>query len=67
MSLDIKNLDLMVTKFIKLPKIQNINRTKFSLKIIPRDLPMLIDALNRVINNSKIEEDNKIFLNIEFR
>lgn len=67
MSLDIKNLDIMVTKFIKLPKIQNINRTKFSLKIIPRDLPMLIDALNRVINNSKIEEDNKIFLNIEFR
>lgn len=67
MSLDIKNLDLMVTKFIKLPKIKNINRTKFSLKIIPKDLPMLIDGLNRVINNSKIEEDKKIFLNIEFR
>ena len=67
MSLDIKNLDLMVTKFIKLPKIKNINRTKFSLKIIPKDLPMLIDGLKRVINNSKIEEDNKIFLNIEFR
>lgn len=67
MSLDIKNLDLMVTKFIKLPKIKNISRTKFSLKIIPKDLPMLIDGLKRVINNSKIEEDNKIFLNIEFR
>lgn len=67
MSLDIKNLDLMVTKFIKLPKIKNINRTKFSLKIIPKDLPMLIDGLKRVINNSKIEEENKIFLNIEFR
>ncbi|MDU7115586.1 MAG: helicase-related protein, partial [Peptoniphilus harei] len=67
MSLDIKNLDLMLTKFIKLPKIKKINRTKFSVKVRPKDLALLIDGLKRVIINSKIEEDNKVFLNIEFR
>ena len=67
MSLDIKNLDIMLTKFIKLPKIKNINRNKFSVKVRPKDLALLIDGLKRVIINSKIEEDNKVFLNIEFR
>lgn len=67
MSLDIKNLDLMVTNFIKLPKIKNVNRTKFSVKVRPRDLALLIEELKGVINNSKIEEENKIFLNIDFR
>ncbi|OLR64127.1 primosomal protein N' [Peptoniphilus porci] len=67
MSTDIKNVELMVTKFIKMPKIKNINRTKFSIKVKPKNLVLLIDGLKRVINNSKIEEDNKIFLNIDFR
>lgn len=67
MSIDLKKLELMVTKFIKMPKIKSINRTKFSVKVKPKDLAMLIDGLKRVINNSKIEEDNKIFLNIDFR
>ena len=67
MSMDIKNLDLMVTKFIKLPKIKNVNRTKFSVKVKPKDLALLIYGLKRVIINSKIEEDNKVFLNIDFR
>ena len=65
--MDIKNLDLMVTKFIKLPKIKNVNRTKFSVKVKPKDLALLIYGLKRVIINSKIEEDNKVFLNIDFR
>ena len=67
MSMDIKNLDLMVTKFIKLPKIKNVNRTKFSVKVKPKDLALLIYGLKRVIINSNIEEDNKVFLNIDFR
>ena len=67
MSIDIKNLELMVTKFIKMPRIKNVNKTKFSVKVKPKDLILLIDGLKRVIINSKIEEDNKIFLNIDFR
>ncbi|MDU2373873.1 MAG: primosomal protein N', partial [Peptoniphilus harei] len=31
MSLDLKDMDIMVTKFIKMPKIKNLNKTKFSL------------------------------------
>lgn len=66
MSLDLKGIDIMVTKFIKMPKIKNINKTKFSLKVKPKDLGLLIEGLKRVINNSKIEEERKIILNIEF-
>lgn len=66
MSLDLKGMDIMVTKFIKMPKIKNINKTKFSLKVKPKDLGLLIEGLKRVINNSKIEEERKINLNIEF-
>ena len=66
MSLDLKGMDIMVTKFIKMPKIKNMNKTKFSLKIKPKDLGLLIEGLKRVINNSKIEEERKIILNIEF-
>ena len=66
MSLDLKGMDIMVTKFIKMPKIKNINKTKFSLKVKPKDLGLLIECLKRVINNSKIEEERKIILNIEF-
>lgn len=66
MSLDLKGVDIMVTKFIKMPKIKNINKTKFSLKVKPKDLGLLIEGLKRVINNSKIEEERKIILNIEF-
>lgn len=66
MSLDLKGMDIMVTKFIKMPKIKNINKTKFSLKVNPKDLGLLIEGLKRVINNSKIEEERKIILNIEF-
>ena len=56
----------MVTKFIKMPRIKNINKTKFSLKVKPKDLGLLIEGLNRVINKSKIEDERKIILNIEF-
>lgn len=66
MSLDLKGMDIMVTKFIKMPRIKNINKTKFSLKVKPKDLGLLIEGLKRVINNSKIEEERKIILNIEF-
>lgn len=66
MSLDLNGMDIMVTKFIKMPKIKNINKTKFSLKVKPKDLGLLIEGLKRVINNSKIEEERKIILNIEF-
>ena len=66
MSIDLKGMDIMVTKFIKMPKIKNINKTKFSLKVKPKDLGLLIEGLNRVINNSKIEDERKIILNIEF-
>lgn len=66
MSLDLKGMDIMVTKFIKMPKIKNINKTKFSLKVKPKDLGLLIEGLKRVINNSKVEEERKIILNIEF-
>lgn len=66
MSLDLKGMNIMVTKFIKMPKIKNINKTKFSLKVKPKDLGLLIEGLKRVINNSKIEEERKIILNIEF-
>lgn len=66
MSIDLKGMDIMVTKFIKMPRIKNINKTKFSLKVKPKDLGLLIDGLNRVINNSKIEDERKIILNIEF-
>ena len=66
MYLDLKGMDIMVTKFIKMPKIKNINKTKFSLKVKPKDLGLLIEGLKRVINNSKIEEERKIILNIEF-
>lgn len=63
---DIKNIDLMVTNFIKLPKIKKINRTKFSVKVKPKDMNLLIEVLKRVIINSKVNDDSKIFLNIEF-
>ena len=66
MSIDLKGMDIMVTKFIKMPRIKNINKTKFSLKVKPRDLGLLIEGLNRVINKSKIEDERKIILNIEF-
>lgn len=66
MSIDLKGMDIMVTKFIKMPRIKNINKTKFSLKVKPKDLRLLIEGLNRVINNSKIENERKIILNIEF-
>lgn len=66
MSIDLKGMDIMVTKFIKMPRIKNINKTKFSLKVKPKDLGLLIEGLNRVINNSKIEDERKIILNIEF-
>ncbi|WP_060800109.1 primosomal protein N' [Peptoniphilus harei] len=66
MSIDLKGIDIMVTKFIKMPRIKNINKTKFSLKVKPKDLGLLIEGLNRVINNSKIEDERKIILNIEF-
>ena len=66
MSIDLKGMDIMVTKFIKMPKIKNINKTKFSLKVKPKDIGLLIEGLNRVINNSKIEDERKIILNIEF-
>lgn len=66
MSFDLKGMDIMVTKFIKMPRIKNINKTKFSLKVKPKDLGLLIEGLKRVINNSKIEEERKIILNIEF-
>lgn len=66
MSIDLKGMDIMVTKFIKMPRIKNINKTKFSLKVKPKDLVLLIEGLNRVINNSKIENERKIILNIEF-
>lgn len=66
MSIDLKGMDIMVTKFIKMPRIKNINKTKFSLKVKPKDLGLLIEGLNRVINNCKIENERKIILNIEF-
>lgn len=66
MSIDLKGMDIMVTKFIKMPRIKNINKTKFSIKVKPKDLGLLIEGLNRVINNSKIENERKIILNIEF-
>ena len=66
MSIDLKGMDIMVTKFIKMPRIKNINKTKFSLKVKPKDLGLLIEGLNRVINKSKIEDERKIILNIEF-
>ena len=66
MSIDLKGMNIMVTKFIKMPRIKNVNKTKFSLKVKPKDLGLLIEGLNRVINNSKIENERKIILNIEF-
>ena len=66
MSIDLKGMDIMLTKFIKMPKIKNINKTKFSIKLKPRDLTLLTQGLKRVISNSKIEEERKIILNIEF-
>ncbi|MFR8506745.1 MAG: primosomal protein N' [Peptoniphilus sp.] len=66
MSIDLKGMDIMVTKFIKMPRIKNINKTKFSLKVKPKDHGLLIEGLNRVINKSKIENERKIILNIEF-
>ena len=66
MSIDLKGMDIMLTKFIKMPKIKNINKTKFSIKLKPRDLSLLTEGLKRVIRNSKIEEERKIILNIEF-
>lgn len=66
MHIDLKGMDIMVTKFIKMPRIKNINKTKFSLKVKPKDLSLLIEGLKRVINNSKIEAERKIILNIEF-
>ncbi len=66
MSIDLKGMDIMLTKFIKMPKIKNINKTKFSIKLKPRDLSLLTQGLKRVISNSKIEEERKIILNIEF-
>ncbi|MBU5669124.1 primosomal protein N' [Peptoniphilus sp. MSJ-1] len=66
MSEDINNINLKVTNFIKMPKIKKINRTKFSVKVRPRDLKLLIEGLNRVIINCKIREDKNIDLDIEF-
>jgi len=65
MSIDI-NLNIKITNFIKMPRIKKINRTKFSVKARPKDLNLLIEGLNRVIINSKIDDDKNINLDIEF-
>lgn len=62
----IGNLDVQATKIIKLPKIKNVYRIHFSLKVCPQDEQMLLKVLRRVINISKINDKKDIDLNIKF-
>lgn len=54
------------TRIIPLPRIKNIYRSRFTLKVLPEDEAMLINALKRVLIRSKIVERNNVFIDIEF-
>lgn len=62
----LSNLDVMATDLIKSPKIKNIYRVKFSLKVSPKDEDMLIKLIKRVIILSKIDLKRDVYLNINF-
>lgn len=61
-----KGINIKVTNLIKMPKIKQRYKTKFTIKISPKELTLLLDILNRVIINSKIKDELKVYLNIEF-
>lgn len=63
---NIRDIDVKVTKLIKMPKIKNMHKTKFTVKVSPKDLKLLIEVISRVIIISKIKDEEKVFLNIEF-
>ncbi|MGI5949684.1 primosomal protein N' [Peptoniphilus sp.] len=59
------DFEIKVTKLIKMPKIKNMFKTKFSVKVSPSELNLLIEVINRVIIDSKILNEDKVFLNID--
>ncbi|MGO3751428.1 MAG: primosomal protein N' [Peptoniphilaceae bacterium] len=66
-SKETRGLDLEVTKPIKVPKINNIYKEKFTIKVPPNYLEKLREILKWVLNNNKKEFDkNNVYVDIEF-
>lgn len=62
----VEGISVQTTNMISLPKIKNIYRRKFTLKVLPEDAELLRERLKRVINFSRIHEQRDIFLDVEF-
>lgn len=62
----VEGLHVQGTNIIALPKIKNIYRAKFTLKVLPQEEELLRERIKRVVMKSKIDEQRDIFLDIEF-
>lgn len=64
---EIKNFKAEATNIVAVPRIKNIYKVKFTLKVNPEDLAKLTNIIKRVlVSNGKIFEKYKIYSDIEF-
>lgn len=63
---NVGEINIQSTKIIKLPKVKNIYRCRFSLKARPEDEKLLIKLIKGVLNKSNINSQRDININIEF-
>ncbi|WBW49257.1 primosomal protein N' [Peptoniphilus equinus] len=64
---EIKDFQVQHSRIITLPKINNVYRAKFTLKVAPRDRSKLLEVLNRVLEESKDYVKNNTYLQIDFK
>lgn len=64
---EIKNFKAEATNIVAVPRIKNVYKVKFILKVNPEDLAKLTNIIKRVlVSNGKIFEKYKIYSDIEF-
>ncbi|MBP2025846.1 primosomal protein N' [Peptoniphilus stercorisuis] len=64
---EIKNFKAEATNIVAVPRIKNVYKVKFTLKVNPEDLAKLTNIIKRVlVSNGKIFEKYKIYSDIEF-
>lgn len=64
---EISGYEVQHSRLIKMPKIQNIYKTKFTLKVEPRNIDKLSSSIKRVLNNNKNKSEKlNIYTDIEF-
>lgn len=64
---EITNIKVEYTNIVSVPRIKNIYKNKFTLKVSPEATEELTSIIKRVLdNNSKLLEKNEVYSDVEF-